>query len=72
MMNLNSFDTTEYKQWVNDLKYKIQSAQIKAALSVNREMLYLYWEIGKSIAMKLAESDWGSAVVEKLANDLKK
>mgnify|MGYP001104505160 CR=1 FL=1 len=40
---------TEYISWVNELKNLIQKTQIKAAISVNRELLGLYWSIGKSI-----------------------
>lgn len=71
IMSLDSLSTSEYFNWVNDLKDKILSTQIKAAVSVNREMLCLYWEIGKSISVKLNESDWGSSIVDKLAKDLK-
>lgn len=62
----------EYYQWVNNLKRKIHSAQIKAALSVNHELIQLYWELGSSISLKLKEGKWGSSVIEKLSSDLKK
>ena len=71
-MNLNVINTLEYSQWVRDLKKKIQTSQIKAAIKVNIEMLYLYWEIGKSISDKLRAANWGSSVVDKLSIDLKK
>src|SRR5680860_272600 len=71
-MGIDSLNTNEYVEWVRGLKEKIRSTQIKAAVSVNREMLYLYWEIGKSISHKIRESDWGSSIVDKLATDLKR
>lgn len=71
-MNIDSLNTKEYIKWVKDLKEKIYSAQIKAAISVNTEMLHLYWEIGKSISKKLRDSDWGSSIVDNLATDLKR
>lgn len=37
----------EYKQWLTDLKQCIRSAQIKAALKVNTELIDLYWQLGK-------------------------
>ncbi|MCB1115787.1 MAG: DUF1016 family protein, partial [Chlamydiia bacterium] len=46
-------------------------SQLKAALSVNRELIQLYWEIGKSVSQKQAEEGWGAKTVGKLARDLK-
>lgn len=71
-MGFNGIDKPIYTEWVNDIKNKIQSAQLKAATAVNQELLKLYWEIGKSISAKINESKWGSSVVEELAKDLKK
>jgi len=49
----------EYINWVVELKQLINSSQIKASLSVNREMLVMYWEIGKSISQKVEVMRWG-------------
>ena len=62
---------TEYISWVNELKTLIQKTQIKASISVNRELLGLYWTIGKSISEKVNKANWGSSVVEELSKDLK-
>ena len=62
----------EYIKWVVELKQLIHSSQIKASLSVNREMLAMYWEIGKSISDKVEVMKWGSGIVEVLSKDLKK
>jgi predicted nuclease of restriction endonuclease-like (RecB) superfamily len=62
---------TEYISWVNELKTLIQKTQIKASISVNRELLGLYWTIGKSISEKVNNANWGSSVVEELSKDLK-
>lgn len=59
-----------YEDFLNNLKTKIRSAQIKAALSVNRELIALYWEIGKAIAEKQEKHGRGFAVVDQLAKDL--
>ncbi|MEA1979515.1 MAG: PDDEXK nuclease domain-containing protein [candidate division Zixibacteria bacterium] len=61
----------EYIRWVNELKTLIQKTQIKASISVNRELLGLYWTIGKSISDKVNKANWGSSVVEELSKDLK-
>jgi hypothetical protein len=60
-----------YKNWIQDLKQRICTAQIKASLAVNSEMILLYWDIGKSIVQKQAENQWGSKVIEQMAKDLK-
>jgi len=60
-----------YEEFLRDLKARIRSAQIKAALSVNRELILLYWEIGSGIVERQEQSGWGEAVVEKLAKDLR-
>lgn len=59
----------EYKQWIVELKRKIRSAQAKAALAVNRELIILYWDLGKTIAQK--ENVWGSKLLENISSDLK-
>jgi len=61
----------EYINWVNELKNLIQKTQVKASISVNRELLGLYWNIGKSISEKAEKANWGSSVVEELSKDLK-
>jgi len=62
----------DYLNWLHEIKTKIKSAQIKAALSANSEMIALYWDLGKSIIEKQEVEKWGSAVVEKLSRDLKR
>jgi predicted nuclease of restriction endonuclease-like (RecB) superfamily len=60
----------EYTKFITSLKAKIRSAQIKAAVSVNSELIILYWEIGKEIVEKQDREGWGSKVLEKVAKDL--
>lgn len=62
----------EYIDWIQDLKTRIRSAQIKASIAVNEEMLLLYWDIGKSIVEKQNQFSWGSKIVEQMAKDLKR
>jgi hypothetical protein len=59
-----------YKTWLAELKEKIQSAQVKAAIKVNYELLNLYWEMGKDIIKKQHQSNWGDAVIDQLSKDL--
>lgn len=60
----------EYTQTLVELKQRIQDAQIKAAFSVNKELLHLYWSIGKTIIEKQAAFKWGTKIIEQLAKDL--
>jgi Uncharacterized conserved protein len=59
--------TKEYKAFLNELKNRIRGARLKAALSINREVIELYWHIGKQIIEK---QNWGSKLVESLSQDL--
>ena len=61
--------TPDYKIWLADLKLRIRSVQIKAALAVNSALIEFYWELGKVIAEK--ENVWGSKLIEQVAKDLK-
>ena len=63
--------TPQYAAWLADWKKRIQSAQIKAALSVNRELLLLYWELGHDIALKQETTAWGQGLIPRFAKDLK-
>ena len=49
-----------YAEWVRGLSERYQRSQIKAAVSVNREMLLFYWSLGRDIIEMHAESRWGS------------
>ena len=62
----------EYFTILSEIKNKIQNAQIRAAISVNKELLSLYWDIGKIICLKQKEGKYGDSIVEMLAEDLKK
>ncbi|WP_298218410.1 PDDEXK nuclease domain-containing protein, partial [Halothiobacillus sp.] len=60
-----------YADWLADLKDRIHSAQQRATLAVNRELVLLYWQIGRDILVRQAEQGWGAKVIERLAHDLR-
>jgi predicted nuclease of restriction endonuclease-like (RecB) superfamily len=62
--------TDDYRALIADLKTRIRSAQIKAALTVNSQLIALYWDIGKLIVEKQRASGWGDAVIDQIAQDL--
>ena len=59
-----------YEPWVVELKQRIQSAQQRAALSVNHELVLLYWQIGRDILDRQQAQGWGAKVIDRLAKDL--
>ena len=61
-----------YVSFLNDLKQRIRTAQIKAVLAVNKELVLLYWKIGQDILQRQRQEGWGSKVVTQLAKDLKR
>lgn len=63
---------TAYQQWLGEIKQTIQNAQQRAVLTVNRQLLQLYWQIGASILHQQAVQGWGAKVIEQVAKDLKK
>lgn len=60
-----------YADWLADLKSRIHSAQQRATLAVNRELVLLYWQIGRDILARQAAQGWGAKVIDRLAHDLR-
>jgi predicted nuclease of restriction endonuclease-like (RecB) superfamily len=61
----------EFNHWIKDLKSKIHAARTKVALSINSQLIELYWEIGKDISVRQSENEWGSKLIERVADELK-
>lgn len=61
--------TKEYKNWIIDLKNKIKSAQLKAAVAVNSYLIEFYLGLGRMISEK--ENVWGSKLIFQVSKDLK-
>jgi predicted nuclease of restriction endonuclease-like (RecB) superfamily len=59
-----------YKNFIQDIKQKIDTAKTKAIISVNTMMINLYFEIGKEIVNKQDNLGWGKSVVEQMSKDL--
>ncbi len=60
----------EYIKFLNEIKSRIVTARIQAIRSVNKELIKLYWDIGKSIVERQKQFGWGKGVVEQLSQDL--
>jgi predicted nuclease of restriction endonuclease-like (RecB) superfamily len=67
---MKGVEKDNYKSFLSAIKEKIHQAQYEAMKQVNKTLLALYWEIGKSIVEKQKEYGWGKSVVETLSKDL--
>ena len=63
-------NTTEYREFLKELKIRIQSAQLKAAVSVNQTMLQLYWDLAERIIARQQASAWGDGILGQISHDL--
>ena len=64
--------TTDYQSLLSDVKERVRSAQYAALKAVNKELIALYWEIGRLIVERQEAEGWGKSIVERLATDLQK
>ena len=60
-----------YGEWLADVKTRIHTAQQRAALAVNHELVHLYWQLGQDILARQAEQGWGTKVIDRIAADLR-
>jgi predicted nuclease of restriction endonuclease-like (RecB) superfamily len=60
-----------YRDLLGDIKQRLRQARNRAALSANAEMLLLYWDIGRMIAIRQKREGWGAGVIPRLSVDLK-
>ena len=60
---------SDYKRWIVEVKQKIRSTQIKAAIAVNSALIEFYWDLGRMISEK--EAVWGAKLIEQVSKDLR-
>ncbi len=71
MKNENELNrTTDYRDWVKDVKLRVRQAQLKAAVQVNSALLMFYWELGADIVERQKNAAWGSGFLKQLSTDL--
>ena len=61
-----------YQILLRELKARIRTARLQAALAVNEELVLLYWGIGRQILERQAREGWGSRVIDRLSADLRR
>lgn len=62
--------TAEYRQFISELKARVLAARISTARTLNRDVILLYWDIGREVVEKQHLHNWGDGVVEAVARDL--
>jgi predicted nuclease of restriction endonuclease-like (RecB) superfamily len=62
---------SDYGALLSELKERVRSARLKAAVAVNRELVLLYWSIGRDVLRRQALEGWGAKVIDRLAADLR-
>lgn len=68
--DLQQFDG--YEQLLDDIRQRIEDARIRAAVSANRELVLLYWNIGREILARQSAQGWGAKVIDRLSQDLRR
>jgi predicted nuclease of restriction endonuclease-like (RecB) superfamily len=68
---METIKNSEYASWIAELKHKVRSTQIKAAIAVNKELILFYWDLGAMLSEKIKASNWGEKVLEVVSKDLK-
>jgi predicted nuclease of restriction endonuclease-like (RecB) superfamily len=61
-----------YRAFLKEFKQHIQAAQLQASLAVNRELVLLYWQIGRDILDRQSREQWGAKVIDRLSVDPKR
>lgn len=65
-----SMASPEYRQFIEELRGRVLSARLSAARAVNRDLILLYWDIGRAIVEKQRVLGWGEAVIDRVSADL--
>ncbi len=60
-----------YAKWISDVKRRVRAAQQRASLAVNRELIALYWSIGRDLLERRGKSRWGDGVIDRVSADLR-
>jgi predicted nuclease of restriction endonuclease-like (RecB) superfamily len=61
-----------YTAFLADIKRRVQTAQVRVAVSANQELISLYWDIGRAIHKKQSQQGWGARIIDLLAADLRR
>jgi hypothetical protein len=59
-----------YAALLKEIKERVRTAQLRASFAVSRELILLYWSIGRDILMRQNAEGWGTKIIDRLAKDL--
>ena len=68
---MSDMNVDEYKAWIGGIAKRYKQSQIKAAISINAEMLKFYFSLGADIVRMEKNQQWGSGFLKRLSLDLK-
>jgi len=63
-------DPNSYTKFLEHIKKDIQDSQLRATMSITKELIDLYWRIGKMLSEKVLSESWGSKTMERIVRDL--
>jgi predicted nuclease of restriction endonuclease-like (RecB) superfamily len=66
------FTPEGYTTLLDEIKERVRTARLRAAVAVNQELVLLYWSIGRDILDRQRRHGWGAKVVDRLAADLRR
>lgn len=69
---MDNISKTDYSTFFETVKEQVYQSQYEALKQVNKQLIGLYWSIGKAIVEKQEQFGWGKSIVETLSNDLQK
>ena len=61
---------TDYGRWIQSVKDRVRSAQLRTMVAVNVEQLLLYWDIGHDILERQKNEGWGAKIIPRISADL--
>lgn len=61
-----------YKEFLTEMKNRLKTTQIRAALTTNKELIQFYWQLGKELVEKQSSFNWGDRLLEQFSNDMRK
>lgn len=61
----------DYKDFLGNIKTRLKSAQLRAALAANSELIKFYWELGNDLIEKQKTQKWGAGFLEQFSHDMR-
>ena len=69
---MSDVEKSSYGDLLSGIKARVQTARVRAGLAANRELLFLYWDIGKLVAERQVEQGWAASVIDRLSADIRR